>query len=81
MTLEDSTTYQLILNKGEARGEARGRTVESQSLVLLVAGQRFGQPQAAVEAAVRAITDRDRLERMAARLLSATDWNDLLATP
>src|SRR6185437_4686465 len=24
MTLEDSTTYQLILNKGEARGEARG---------------------------------------------------------
>ena len=34
-----------------------------------------------VEAAVRAITDRERLERMAARLLSATDWNDLLTTP
>jgi hypothetical protein len=84
MTLEDSTTYQMILNKGikqgEALGETRGRAEEAQSLVLLLGGQRFGPAAPAVEAAVRAITDRQRLERMAARLLAAADWNDLLAT-
>jgi hypothetical protein len=73
MTLEDSTTYQLILNKGEVRGE--------QSTVLLVGGQRFGAATPAIESTVRAITDRDRLERILARLLAATDWNDLLGTP
>jgi hypothetical protein len=85
MTLEDSTTYQLILNKGvkqgEAVGEARGRTAEAQSLVLTLGTQRFGSPEPATEAAVRAIADRERLERIVARLLTATDWNDLLATP
>lgn len=85
MTLEDSTTYQLILNKGmrqgEARGEARGRAAEAQSLVLTLGTQRFGRPEAAVEAALRAISDRERLERIATRLLTATDWNELLSTP
>jgi hypothetical protein len=76
MTLEDSTTYQLIFSKGEARGEARGE----QKTVLLVGGQRFGAAPPPVEAALRAITDGARLERIAARLLTATDWNDLLAT-
>ena len=81
MTLEDSTTYQLIFGKGEARGEVRGRAAEAQSLVLLLGGQRFGTAAPPVEAAVRAVSDPARLERMAARLLGATDWNDLLATP
>jgi predicted transposase YdaD len=84
MTLEDSTTYQLILNKGlkqgEAVGEARGRVAEAQSLLLTLGAQRLGQPIPAIETAVRAICDRERLERMALRLSAATDWNDLLAT-
>jgi hypothetical protein len=81
MTLEESTTYQLILNKGLTQGEARGRTVEAQSLVLTLGTQRFGSPAPPAEATLRAIADRERLERIAARLLTATDWNDLLATP
>lgn len=84
MTLEDSTTYQLIFNKGanqgEARGEARGRTIEAQSLVLALGTSRFGQPDVATEAAVRGVGDRDRLERMALRVLSASGWAELLAT-
>ena len=89
MTLEDSTTYQWILNKGinqgvvrgQAEGEARGRTAEAQSLVLALGAQRFGAATPEVEAAVRAVADRERLERVAARLLTAADWHDLLATP
>ncbi len=76
MTLEDSTTYQLILRRGEARGEARG----VQGTVLSLGGTRFGPAPQTVETAIRDITDLGRLERLVARLLSATDWNDLLAT-
>jgi hypothetical protein len=93
MTLEDSTTYQLILEKGrklgeaygEARGETRGEvlgaTRTSQAHVLLVGGQRFGVASPEVEETVRSITDKEHLERMMARVLAATDWSDLLATP
>jgi hypothetical protein len=73
MTLEDSTTYQLLVNRGRAE-EARG-------MILLIGGQRFGAAPEAVAAAVRGIADRDRLQRLAGRLLDATDWDDLLATP
>jgi hypothetical protein len=85
MTLEDSSTYQLILNKGLTRGrtegEVAGRAAEAQSLVLLLGAKRFGAAPAATEVAVRAIADRERLERIAGRLLDATGWDDLLATP
>jgi hypothetical protein len=80
MTLEDSSTYQLLIKRGEKIGEARGRAAEAQSLVLLLGGQRFGAPPAGTEDAVRAIGDRERLERIASRVLTATDWADLLAT-
>jgi len=80
MTLEDSSTYQLLIKRGEKIGEARGRAVEAQSLVLLLGGQRFGAPPAGTEDTVRGIADRERLERIVSRILSATDWADLLAT-
>jgi predicted transposase YdaD len=85
MTLEDSTTYQLIFNKGDKQGEARGlaqgRAAEAQRLLLSLGGQRFGAAAPAVEALVRAITDPERLQRITDRLLAATSWDDLLATP
>jgi hypothetical protein len=81
MTLEESTTYQLILNKGEARGEARGACLGAQNTLLSVGRHRFGHPSSNVEAAIHAILDSARLDRMADRMHVATDWNDLLATP
>jgi predicted transposase YdaD len=68
MTLEDSTTYQHILQKGRAEGrnEARnegvaiGKVEEAQSLILRLGTKRFDQPPAAVTAAIRAITDHER---------------------
>jgi predicted transposase YdaD len=85
MTLEDSTTYQLIFNKGikqgEILGEVRGEARGEQTAILLAGSQRFGAATPAIEATVRAITDRARLERILVRVFTATDWNDLLATP
>jgi hypothetical protein len=72
MTLEDSDTYQLILERGIAKGH--------QGMVLRLGAKRFGVAPSAVEAAVRGVTDRDRLERMADRIFDATGWDDLLTT-
>jgi hypothetical protein len=50
-------------------------------IILGIGGHRFGPPSAAVQAAVRGITDPQRFARVAAHLLLAFDWDDLLATP
>ena len=50
-------------------------------LILRLGAKRFGAPAAATETAVRAITDHDRLQRMADRVLDATNWGEVLATP
>jgi len=85
MTLEDSTTYQWILKKGEAKGEAkgetRGRLEEARSMILRIGARKFGVVSSTVTAALDAIADREHLERIAERTVDATDWNDLLATP
>jgi hypothetical protein len=66
--------------RGEARGEARGRLEEAKSLVLRFGAKKLGPPSSSFESVLHAISDRDRLERIAERILEATDWNDLLAT-
>lgn len=43
--------------------------------------KRFSSPDAATEAALTAITDLARLERLAEAILTAGSWSDLLATP
>lgn len=84
MILEDSTTYQWILErgiaKGIAQGVAQGVAQGHQDIVLRLGTKRFGAAPAGVEAAVRGVADRDRLERMAERILDAAGWDDLLAT-
>jgi hypothetical protein len=72
MLMEESTTYQWILSKG--------RRQEAQNILLRMAQRRFGAPSPVAEAAVRAIEDRERLERMIDRVADAPGWDDLLAT-
>jgi hypothetical protein len=95
MTLEDSTTYQWIVQKGlqegrqkglqEGRQEGRqegmqqGRSTEAQHLLLRQGNKKFG-PDPTAESRLRAVADIDRLERMADRMLDAASWDDLLGT-
>ena len=74
MSLEDSTTYQWILEQGVAKGKSLA------SRLLLAQGRKkFGSVPRA-EATLQGITDSERLERIAERIFEATDWDDLLAT-
>jgi predicted transposase YdaD len=68
--MEESVTYQAIINKG--------RVQELRRLLLLLGEDRFGPPDAQVTAAVEAISDVTKLERLAVRLLKAGSWVELL---
>lgn len=72
--LQESTTYQLLIRRGMARGKVE--TLLSQGR------KRFGPPTAEVEATFRAMKEKElgRLERMSDRIFDATGWDDLLAT-
>ncbi len=81
--MRESTMYQAILQEGREEGLIEGRVGEAQRLLLRQGGIRFGPPDEATRAAVEAIGDLDRLERMSDRILDMNihDWNDLLGTP
>jgi hypothetical protein len=73
--MRESRMYQSILQEGRAE--------EAQRLILRQGAIRFGPPDEATRAAVEAIGDLDRLERMSERVvdMSIQDWNGLLGTP
>ena len=85
MTLEDSTTYQLILKRGVdqglADGVSRGAAEEARRAIAALGRKRFGPAPVTAEAALAGLADRERLARITDRLLDAADWDDLLATP
>ncbi len=70
MLMEESTTYQYILEKGLTQGQ--------KALLLRQGTKRFGPPSAANVAAFEAMSDAARLESLAERMLDAADWNGLL---
>jgi hypothetical protein len=68
----------------EVRREARaeGRLEELHSSILALGRRRFAKAASPKQKAqLKAITDQARLERIRDRLLDATSWADLLATP
>jgi hypothetical protein len=89
--MRESAIYQLILregreeglNEGRNEGLIEGRVGEARRLLLRQGGIRFGPPDEATRAAVEAIRDLDRLERMSDRILDTSihDWNGLLGPP
>jgi hypothetical protein len=70
LDMKESSTYQAILNEG-AIGSL-------QKTLLILGKQRFGQPQQAVEHAIRGLSDRQRLERMVEKLDGCSTWEELL---
>jgi hypothetical protein len=71
MDMQESTTYQAILRTGEQRLLVRQGT------------KRFGEPDTATLAAIKAIRDIERLEALGLRIVdpNVRDWNSLLSEP
>ena len=74
---EDSSTHRESVE--------RGRVVSLQAVVVLLGANRVGPPSEEIEAAVLAITEYERLMRIAERIVDPVTepggWDDLLATP
>ncbi len=75
--MRESTTYQYILDEGRAEGRAE----EARRFLLRLGRIQLGQPDSATEAALQAINDAERLERMGERLLRVQSWQEVLDTP
>ena len=75
--IEESWFYQDIL----AEGESKGRIEEARLLLVRLGTLRFGEPSPAVRAEIDAIAEVEPLEFLLERLLVASSWDELLATP
>jgi hypothetical protein len=80
MLMEDSTTYQFILQKGMRQGVTQGQLQGQKTLLLRQGTKRFGPPTEANAAALQAIDDPERLERLADKILEARGWDELLSS-
>lgn len=76
--MKESVTYQAIIEEGEAKGKAKGEANEARKILLLQGRDRFGEPPAGAVAALDAVTDVQKLEELALRLLHASSWQELL---
>ena len=75
--MKESVTYQAIVEEGKIEGKIEAR----QEDLLRLGRRRFGSPSKAAQSALNQITDLDRLDRFIDRLLDASSWEELLATP
>lgn len=70
--VEESTTYQYILEQGELKAVRR--------LVLRHGGRKLGTPGKKVKAAIQELEDLPRLERILDAVPTAASWDEVLAT-
>ena len=83
--MEESVTYQAIIRKGKAEGRAEGRAEgeaeEARRILLRMGTKAFGAPDAATQAAIAGVLDRERLEALIDRVAEVKNWQELLAKP
>jgi predicted transposase YdaD len=77
IAMEESTTYQWVLEQGRQEGARR----ELQKTLLLMGHKQFQGTPRSVKAAIEAIADLARLEELSVRLLDAASWEELLGLP
>ncbi len=73
--MEESTTYQAILEEGLTQGLSQGLRAALQRL----GTKKFGVPNGAILAELQLISDATRLERLTEGVLDTENWEDLLA--
>ena len=85
--LEESSTYQFLIEKGKALGleegevigRAEGEAEEARKLLLRLGRKRFGEPDTATLNLLQSLVGLERLEQLLERLLEVETWPELLA--
>ena len=84
--MEESSTYQAIMRKGQVigeqigrqEGEQQGRIEEAQRMVIHIGTRRLGEPSDAIVAQIMGLT-LDELENLTDRILEVESWGELFA--
>jgi hypothetical protein len=71
--MQEIAAYDYYVEEGCIQGEQR--------ILLRMARNRFGEPDEEAVAALKAIKDVERLERLGDAVFTAASWQELLATP
>lgn len=78
--MEESVTYQAILNKGRDLGHDEGLAEGEQKALLIMGQKRFGKPSPKVVKRIKAIIDESTLLALIDRLTEVSSWNELLSS-
>ena len=78
--MEESVTYQAIIEEGVAKGIAQGRLEGARRVLLLLGEQQIGTPaDSRARATIEAIESLEVLEGLIERLVPIRRWEQLLA--
>jgi hypothetical protein len=77
--IEESSVYQGILRKGEAKGRAEGEAEWIREALLIQGRKKLGPPEEKTRAQIAEIHDLDRLKLLLERILDVSSWDELLA--
>lgn len=81
MNMEESVTYQAIVQKGLQKGRQEGRQEQARKILLLLGEEKFGAPDASIVSAVEGVADLERLQELNRQVLHAASWAELLDLP
>ncbi|MGE3805148.1 MAG: hypothetical protein AB7K24_10790 [Gemmataceae bacterium] len=85
IAMEESTTYQYILEKGLQQGlqqgVQQGKVAEARNILLRLGTKFIGEPDRAATNRLEQIEDLERLELLLERVDRAASWQELLASP
>jgi predicted transposase YdaD len=83
--MEESVTYQWIIEKGKQKGIEQGREEgalsEARKMLILAGEQVLGAPDVRARKTIEAIPDVELLEQLTGQLGQARSWNHLLGLP
>jgi predicted transposase YdaD len=83
--MEESVTYQAIIEKGIekgiAQGKEEGKREEARGMLLLLGEDQIGPASSEVTATIQGINDLERLHQLALRVGQVSSWEELLRSP